>query len=81
MQNNFKLAPLDTKLAMSNLSIRSSDTVSIESDNESSNLEDDLPDDIFEAAEIAGNDDNVPCSPPPPYDYVLEEQVRSRAFK
>lgn len=46
----------------------------MESDNESSIPGDDLPEDILEAAEIAGNDDDVPCSPPPPYDYVLEEQ-------
>ncbi|XP_044745807.1 uncharacterized protein LOC123307527 [Coccinella septempunctata] len=59
---------------MSNLSIRSSDNLSIESDNESSIPGDDLPEDILEAAEIAGNDDDVPCSPPPPYDYVLEEK-------
>ncbi|KAL3286643.1 hypothetical protein HHI36_001142 [Cryptolaemus montrouzieri] len=62
-------------MSASNSSTRSNSIdTSIEYDCGSINPVDDIPEAVLEAAEIAGNDDDVPCSPPPPYDYVLEEE-------
>ncbi|KAK9884038.1 hypothetical protein WA026_004971 [Henosepilachna vigintioctopunctata] len=63
-------------MASSNSSSRSNSMdASIECDSEMTNPVDNLPEAILEAAEIAGNDD-MSCSPPPPYEYALEDQLQ-----